>query len=96
MQALTAGQSTLSANDISYIVNLICPGCGGPLGAPAEEFRCQGRCRKDWRRDWERRIAAASVNSLTRRSRALENRSAYILFRRHPRRSRSASVKVGK
>jgi len=43
----------LSENDISSILNLICPNCGGPLGRPSREFMCQGHCRKDWGPDWE-------------------------------------------
>src|SRR5208283_5389662 len=42
----------LSENDISSILNLICPNCGGPLGRPSREFMCQGHCRKDWGPDW--------------------------------------------
>ena len=44
---------SLTAYDVSSILNLICPGCGGALGGLSEEFRCQGRCRKDWRPDGE-------------------------------------------
>ena len=43
----------LTAYDVSAILNLICPRCGGPLGGLSKEFRCQGLCRKDWRPDWE-------------------------------------------
>jgi hypothetical protein len=43
----------LTAYDVSSILNLICPRCGGPLGGLSKEFRCQGLCRTDWRPDWE-------------------------------------------
>lgn len=50
----TAKEATqLSANDVSAILNWLCPRCGGPLGRPTREFKCQGQCGKDWRSDWE-------------------------------------------
>ena len=42
----------LTAAEVSSILNLICPRCGGPLGGFAEEFKCQGYCRTDWRPAW--------------------------------------------
>jgi hypothetical protein len=49
-----AGPNTfLTTYDLSSILNLICPHCGGPLGGLSKEFRCQDLCRKDWRPDWE-------------------------------------------
>ena len=53
MEPLTARNMLLTEYDVSSILNLICPRCGGPLGAPSKEFKCQGVCRKDWRPDWE-------------------------------------------
>lgn len=53
MQPLTARNTSLTEYDVSSILNLICPLCGGPLGGRAKEFKCQGLCRKDWRPDWE-------------------------------------------
>ena len=53
MHSGAAQNRPLTAYDVSSILNLICPGCGGPLGGLSEEFRCQGLCRKDWRPDWE-------------------------------------------
>ena len=55
MYTITLPDTLLTANDISSILNLICPSCGGPLGEPSKEFKCQGLCRKDWRPDWENR-----------------------------------------
>lgn len=52
MQSTAPTTSSLSSADVSSILNLICPGCGGPLGAPAEEYQCQGFCRRDWRSAW--------------------------------------------
>jgi hypothetical protein len=50
----TAVEGTqLSATDVSAILNWVCPACGGPLGRPTREFKCQGQCGKDWRSDWE-------------------------------------------
>jgi len=53
MQPVTARNTLLTEYDVSSILNLICPSCGGPLGGPSKEFKCQGRCRRDWRPDWE-------------------------------------------
>ena len=53
MQPVTARSTLLTEYDVSSILNLICPSCGGPLGGPAKEFKCQGFCRRDWRPDWE-------------------------------------------
>jgi len=53
MQPVTARNAPLTEYAVSSILNLICPLCGGPLGGPSKEFRCQGSCRKDWRPDWE-------------------------------------------
>jgi len=40
MQSTAATIFSLSSADVSSILNLICRGCGGPLGAMAEEYRC--------------------------------------------------------
>ena len=53
MHSGAAQNGCLTASDVSSILNLICPRCGGPLGGLFEEFNCQGLCRKDWRPDWE-------------------------------------------
>jgi hypothetical protein len=53
MHSGAAQNRCLTAYDVSSILNLICPGGGGPLGGLSKEFRCQGSCRKDWRPDWE-------------------------------------------
>jgi hypothetical protein len=53
MQQVTTGNAVLTEYDVSSILNLICPRCGGPLGGPSKEFKCQGLCRRDWRPDWE-------------------------------------------
>jgi len=56
MHSGAAQNRCLTAYDVSSILNLICPRCGGPLGGLSKEFRCQGLCRKDWRPDWESSI----------------------------------------
>jgi len=53
MHSITVQHASLTDSDISSILNLVCPGCGGPLGGASNEFQCQGHCRKDWRSDWE-------------------------------------------
>jgi hypothetical protein len=47
---------------ISAILNWVCPECGGPMGGPSREFKCQGECRTDWRDAWERRLAKPGKN----------------------------------
>ena len=54
MQSTAATIFSLSSADVSSILNLICRGCGGPLGALAEEYKCQGFCRREWRIAWVR------------------------------------------
>lgn len=68
MHSITVQHASLTANDISSILNLICPGCGGPLGGESKEFKCQGHCRKDWRSDWD-------SNGLSRSRKKSINRS---------------------
>lgn len=53
MQPVTSRNTLLTEYEVSSILNLICPHCGGPLGGVSREFKCQGLCRKDWRPDWE-------------------------------------------
>jgi hypothetical protein len=48
--------SETSEEIISGILNWVCPECGGRMGGPAKEFKCQGQCLRDWREVWERRI----------------------------------------
>lgn len=78
----SAKELSLTANDISYIVNLICPNCGGPLGGRAEAFRCQGQCRRDWRPAWREN---APKQSRTNGSLIM---SEHTPVRRHPWRGR--------
>ena len=68
MHSITVQHASLTANDISSILNLICPRCGGPLGGASKEFKCQGHCRKDWRSDWD-------SNGLSRSCKKSINRS---------------------
>lgn len=68
MQSVAVQHASRTANDISSILNLICPRCGGPLGGAFKEFKCQGRCRQDWRSYWE-------SNGLSRRRKKTINRS---------------------
>ena len=39
---------------VSGILNCICPECGGRMGGPGREFKCQGTCQRDWRLIWDR------------------------------------------
>ena len=52
MQSTAVTTRFLTPADVSSILNLICPGCGGPLGGFGEEFKCQGYCRTDWHTAW--------------------------------------------
>jgi hypothetical protein len=52
-----------SENVISGILNWVCPECGGRMGGPTKEFKCQGECRKDWRAVWESRLAKPGKNT---------------------------------
>ncbi len=76
---LIAAAGTLSATDMSAILNCLCPRCGGCLGEPSREFKCQGRCGKDWRSDWEniqsKRGAARGTNGQLRTSRSLKTQA---------------------
>lgn len=47
---------------ISSILNCVCPECGGRLGEPGKEFKCQGECRTDWRDVWERALSVRSTH----------------------------------
>ena len=76
-------KTPLTANEISYIVNLICPHCGGPLGGTSRAFKCQGICRKDWRPEWE----TAQCRTLKRPRGAkqpVSDRSRHVSPGRHP------------
>ena len=88
MQNLTALTSKLSSNDISCIVNLICPRCGGPLGTPSEEFKCQGRCRTDWRAEWDKSTMVSRLNRNRRVQQTMSKDSRRASPRRHPWRGR--------
>src|ERR1700721_3902242 len=43
-----------AADVISGILNCVSPDCGGSMGEPGKEFKCQGECQRDWRQIWER------------------------------------------
>ena len=50
----TSSTSDQTADDmLSNILNCVCPGCGGQMGNPGQEFKCQGRCQTDWRAFWD-------------------------------------------
>jgi hypothetical protein len=49
---------------ISSILNCVCPDCGGRLGEPGKEFKCQGECRTDWRAVWERALSSRSTHDV--------------------------------
>lgn len=76
MDLIVSAGVQLTADDVSAILNWVCPGCGGPLGRPTREFKCQGQCGKDWRSDWEnsqsRRQARRRTNGHLRITRSLQ------------------------
>jgi hypothetical protein len=82
MHSETVVVSPLTSNDVSYILNLICPRCGGSLGGPSQEFKCQGHCRTDWRHAWESSRTVRMLNRARRRTR--KSGSANISSIRHP------------
>ncbi len=78
MYAIASVGTQLTANDVSAILNCLCPRCGGRLGEPMKEFKCQGQCGKDWRSDWEsnqqKRAARRRTNRQLGTSRSLKTR----------------------
>ncbi len=56
---------------LSGIVNWVCPECGGRMGGPGKEFKCQGRCGTDWRPIWE--LIFNSAPRCSRRSRLIRS-----------------------
>lgn len=68
MNSVTVQATLLSSSEVSSILNLICPRCGGPLGGRSNEFKCQGLCRKDWHGEWQSSQPSANSNGTTRRS----------------------------
>jgi tRNA(Ile2) C34 agmatinyltransferase TiaS len=46
---------------VSSILNWICPECGGRMGGPGKEFKCQGQCQRDWRLIWQQSITDRSI-----------------------------------
>jgi hypothetical protein len=95
MHSGTGTETSLTANDVSYILNLICPRCGGPLGGALKAFDCQGHCRKDWRPEWEGSITARTLNKAQSRRRTPKNSPGRMSSRRHPRRG-SGELAVAK
>jgi len=91
MHSGTVTETSLTANDVSYILNLICPRCGGPLGGASKAFACQGRCRKDWRHEWEGSITARALTKAQSRRRTPKNFAGRI-SRRHPWRGPEVAV----
>jgi hypothetical protein len=55
--------SQTSEDIISGILNWVCPECGGRMGGPRREFKCQGECRTDWRDVWEHRVGKRGKNA---------------------------------
>ena len=60
MQIISRTTVVETADLISGILNWVCPGCGGKMGGPGKEFKCQGECLTDWRLIWERMVSAHS------------------------------------
>ena len=71
MSTAVATVYPLTTAEISSILNLVCPLCGGPLGGLPEEYKCQGFCRTDWRRAWASRGAKHPQND-ARQARSLK------------------------
>ena len=92
MHPETVTEASFTANDVSYILNLICPRCGGPLGGALKAFCCQGRCRKDWRPEWESSITARMLKKAQGRRRTPRNSLGRISSRSHPWRGPAAPV----
>lgn len=42
---------------LSSILNWVCPECGGRMGGPGNEFKCQGECQTDWRQVWKQAVS---------------------------------------
>jgi hypothetical protein len=63
MQFLRYTTAKSIADVISGILNCVCPECGGKMGGPGKEFRCQGECLTDWRQAWERASAELGMRS---------------------------------
>jgi hypothetical protein len=83
MHSQTVMVSQLTANDISSILNLICPRCGGPLGGASQEFKCHGGCRTDWRCAWDSSRTVITLANPSRRQHSQKNGSKYISPKRH-------------
>jgi len=58
MQFMRLTTVRVSADVISGILNGVCPECGGRMGGPGKEFKCQGECQRDWRQVWERALSS--------------------------------------
>jgi hypothetical protein len=71
-----------SEDVISGILNWVCPECGGRMGGPTREFKCQGQCRKDWRAVWESRLAKPGKNTTLPRLWARRTRTMDEMGRR--------------
>ena len=84
MHSGSATTASLTPNDVSYILNLICPRCGGPLGGGLKAFSCQGRCRKDWRPEWESSSTPTMLDKAASRRPRPTNIRGRISPRRHP------------
>jgi tRNA(Ile2) C34 agmatinyltransferase TiaS len=54
MQLMRWSTVRASAAVVSDILNWVCPECGGRMGGPGSEFKCQGECQTDWRPMWDR------------------------------------------
>jgi len=57
MRFIRLSASKATADVVSGILNWVCPECGGRMGGPGKEFKCQGKCQMDWRQVWERVLA---------------------------------------
>ena len=67
MHSEAAQTHRLTPTEMSSIVNLICPLCGGPIGGLSKELRCEGLCRSEWRAAWESSSSAGSAKRTRRR-----------------------------
>jgi hypothetical protein len=93
MHSKTILVSQLTTNDISSILNLICPHCGGPLGGASQEFKCQGLCRTDWRPAWDDNRRVMIRTKFPRRRRSGKNGLGQVSSKRRSwRRNRGRTI----
>ena len=66
MHSAAVLNNLLTPNEVSSILNLICPHCGGPIGGLSKELRCEGLCCIDWRPAWDSTSMKANAKRMRR------------------------------